>query len=214
MYEEEEEQTLWTKIAYILGYFWRYESPLQPESAYTFNDDCNELEFDCIGNPVARTAEELGIITEWENGADNVMDEEIVKRHEVNVRREYEKKESTFTEFNCWSKRHVMHLLNGFSILDENDDMIIDSQEFINALIHFEDNEDNLVDEMKESKIFNFMDKNNDGFLDVKQFLTLCQYVEGIQQAPASLAADLSSSSFQRYIVAHNLLANTDASKI
>lgn len=134
MYKEEEEPTLWSKFVYFLGYFWRYEPPLQPESAYTFNGDCNELEFDAIGNPINKTSEELGIITEWEVAANNVMEHEVMKRHEVNLRRAYETKESTFTEFNCWDKRHVMHLLNGFSILDENDDMIIDNQEFIKKL--------------------------------------------------------------------------------
>jgi hypothetical protein len=189
----------------LVSAIFTYEPALQPESGYNFNDDCNPLEYDCLGRPVERTAEDLGIITEYEEALLEIMRPEMEVRRELNRKRKLAVDEETFKKFPCYSDKEIKHLLEGFSILDENDDYLIDRIEFIMSLEHFNDAAGDDTDKEKELKLFDHVDESKEGVLDFEKYLRLCAYAEGHVEIPSDIAGVIKDSSFAKYIECHNL---------
>jgi len=152
-----------------------FQSGLEAESGLNATDACNPLEYDSLGQRIERTDIELGINSDIEFATDEVLTaiaarrkqlNECCKRFTWNLRCEA----SSF-----YSREEIRVMMAAFAVLDENDDLLIDIDEFVAALVHFNPKTNRNV----EHDIFTIADKGNTGVIDFEEFVTLCAILDG-----------------------------------
>ena len=158
------------------------EPTLIPDSGRTSNNMCNPLEYNAIGEKMHRTSEELGIITDFKESVLECMSEQLAnrdflnkcrKKFDINIREWCE-------EASRYSHKEVKDLMDAFSRLDENDDLLIDREEFLEALLHFNPKTKKSAD----TDVFTIADKKGNNVIDFEEFLQLCAIIDGHSQVP------------------------------
>lgn len=189
----------WKPIRAILGIlFMDYDYPLKAESGQITNTDCNPCEYDMKGQKVARDASELGIITEFEERLSEVLKDTMSRREELTeLRQKFDP--SVGDGFPHYDETKIRILMAAFSILDENDDLLIDQQEFVNALVHFK----GTADRGTEHDLFELADRANSGVIDFEEFVHLCSIVEGHIKTDSSNQRKIKDSIFAKFLDSH-----------
>jgi hypothetical protein len=183
-----------------------YQTALVPESGFTFNEDCDPLEYDCLGKPVIRTQEELGIITEYEDACLDVIRPEMELRKTFNDKRMKADAESInglCLKYPFYDAKDIKHIRLGFLILDENDDLLVDRKEFLEALGHFNDVHLEVMEDEKELAIFDIIDTENYGVMDFEGYLQITAYIDKKMPTPKSLQNLLPNSIVAAYVDTH-----------
>merc|ERR1712045_496330 len=79
-----------------------------------------------------------------------------------------------------YSRSDIKELMDAFSRLDEDDDLLIDREEFLEALRHFNP----LTKRNADIDIFTIADKKGNNVIDFEEFLELCAIIDGYVGVP------------------------------
>ena len=119
--------------------FLNSEPTLEAENGRNSNAACNPLEYDSLGQKMQRNKEDLCLITEFQTAIKEVMKPISDRRTQLNDSRK--KLNMGCRDTNRTAKKYSPHeireLMAAFQKLDENDDLLIDKHEFLEALVHF-----------------------------------------------------------------------------
>jgi len=153
------------------------EPTLEAESGRNANDACNPLEYDSLGQKMQRTKEDLCLITEFATAVKDCMGPINKRRADLNESRK--KLNMNIRETNetakLYSPHEIRELMSAFQKLDENDDLLIDRHEFLEALVHFNPKTKASAD----GEVFTIADKKGNGVIDFEEFLDVCAAIDG-----------------------------------
>ena len=113
----------------IIGWNYNDGVALQAESGRNVYEDNNPLEFNEQGDLIEKTAEELGIITEYEQICGQVVQNNLLaRREELNKARAKFCLES-LAGYSHYNQSEGKALMNVFATLDDNSDYLVDHSE-------------------------------------------------------------------------------------
>ena len=160
----------------------RTEPTLIANSGKSSNDCCNPIEYNALGEKMSRTKEELALIPDFREAVIECLQDTFQKRSDLNKSRK--KFDLNIGQSNQiahnYSVADIKELMDAFSRLDENDDLLIDRDEFLEALRHFNP----LTKRSADVDIFTIADKKGNHVIDFEEFLELCAIIDGYVGVP------------------------------
>jgi len=179
-----------------IGYWLQYvvdivnsEPALEAETGRNSNDACNPLEYDSLGQKMERTIEDLCLITEFSTAVKEILKPIAQRRMDLNESRK--KLNMDVREKNeiakLYSPHEIRELMAAFQKLDENDDLLIDRHEFLEALLHYNPKAKGSFD----TQIFSIADVKGNDVIDFEEFLSLCAAIDGYVPVPDENKAKL-----------------------
>ena len=174
-----------SKLWFIISRFFemfRSEPTLISPSGKSSNETCNPIEYNALGQKMSRTKEELALIYEFNDAVVECLEGTMEMRKNLNESRK--KFDINIRETNVYAQNYsvndIKELMDSYSRLDENDDLLIDREEFLLVLKHFNPDTNTLAD----SDIFTIADKSGDNVICFEEFVELCAIVDGYCKVP------------------------------
>ena len=180
--------------------FLNSEPTLEAENGRNSNAACNPLEYDSLGQKMQRNKEDLCLITEFQTAIKEVMKPISDRRTQLNDSRK--KLNMGCRDTNPTAKKYSPHeireLMAAFQKLDENDDLLIDKHEFLEALVHFNPRTKHFAD----AAVFEIADVKKNGVIDFEEFLDICASIDGHNECSSEMKAKLCNkeSSFPNFL--------------
>ena len=167
-----------------IGYWWQYvvdvinsEPVLEAETGRNSNDACNPLEYDSLGQKMERSIDDLCLITEFATAVRDVL--KPINERRVDLNESRKKLNMDVREKNeiakLYSPHEIRELMAAFQKLDENDDLLIDRHEFLEALLHYNPKAKGSFD----TQIFTIADVKGNDVIDFEEFLSVCAQIDG-----------------------------------
>ena len=169
---------------------------LHAQSGLTAYDDCNPMEYNAAGEKIVKSEEQLGIVTDFEKATSKAMEQEIAKRTRLNECRSKFDHGAMKQKFKHYNDKAIRVRMAAFCVLDENDDLLIDSNEFVSSLKHFKHTAENSI----EMNIFRLADTKGTQVIDFEEFLELCSIVEGHTGSSEKAKGFINSSTFKDFL--------------
>ena len=160
----------------------RSEPTLIADSGKSSNVNCNPIEYNALGEKMSRTKEELALISDFKEAVLECLQETIETRKNLNnSRKKFDINIGLSNSVAAnYSESDIKELMDAFSRLDENDDMLIDRDEFLEALRHFNP----VTNRNADIDIFTIADKKGNNVIDFEEFLELCAIIDGYVGVP------------------------------
>ena len=153
------------------------EPTLTADSEKNSNESCNPAEYNALGEKMSRTADELALCDAFKIAVASAMEPTMAQRANLNASRK--KFDVNIREWNNvaakYSMKDIKELMDTFSRLDENDDLLIDREEFLETLEHFNPTTKKSCD----IDVFTIADKKGNNVIDFEEFLELCAIIDG-----------------------------------
>ena len=158
------------------------EPTLTADSGKNSNESCNPVEYNALGGKMVRTSEELALVDSFKIAVAECMKPTMEQRANLNASRK--KFDVNIREWNNvaanYSLKDIKALMDAFSRLDENDDLLIDREEFLETLEHFNPTTKKSCD----IDVFTIADKQGNSVIDFEEFLELCAIIDGHVEVP------------------------------